>query len=253
MSAEPELTPKPPQAADMAQAGAAPLAGAGLYGKHPGYGDFLAAGLVRSAEEVLIPWLTQTLGQMREALGDGWAGVFDNAPPLRFWIGSGVAGPSGLRGALRPSRDSVGRRFPLMLVAPCPDGHPPVLSPDAAFFDAAEAQLAALSEGPMPPARDVVAGFGAAETQGAGESASFWAVNDTMPSDALLPSLVAAELRAAASRRSYWWVDGGEGRGRPSVMLAGPAMPDADALIWIMGGQRGAGVAADSASPFDEG
>ena len=90
------------------------MAATGIYGKHPGFGDFISAGLPALAESHMVPWWTALLSDTRDWLGDAWEPVWDNAQPIRFWIGGAVWGGPHLRGVARASRDKVGRRFPLL-------------------------------------------------------------------------------------------------------------------------------------------
>ncbi|WP_375286789.1 type VI secretion system-associated protein TagF [Sphingomonas sp.] len=79
-----------------------------LFGKLPAHGDFVARGLEPAAQVALDDWLSASLVDARDALGDGFEGAHDAAPAWRF-----VSQGSG--GALAPSVDAVGRRFPLWL------------------------------------------------------------------------------------------------------------------------------------------
>ena len=86
----------------------------GLFGKLPAHGDFVTRGdpaLVAPFEE----WLVRELGRMAAAR-DSLDAVLAHAPVWRFAVrreGTAVAG------ALMPSRDGVGRLFPLLLLAEC--------------------------------------------------------------------------------------------------------------------------------------
>src|SRR6056297_1529998 len=87
----------------------------GLFGKCPARGDFVSAGL---PPDILRPWEDWVAGLTADilaALGPEPGPAWDAAPPIRFWIGGGP--PRGLAaGILLPSRDKVGRRFPLTLL-----------------------------------------------------------------------------------------------------------------------------------------
>jgi type VI secretion system ImpM family protein len=79
-----------------------------LFGKLPAHGDFIARGLEPGERDALDRWLSEELAETRAALGPEFQERYDAAPPWRF------AGPDEA-GALAPSVDAAGRRFPLMV------------------------------------------------------------------------------------------------------------------------------------------
>jgi type VI secretion system protein ImpM len=85
----------------------------GFWGKLPSRGDFTRRGLPR---EFLAPWdawLSAMVAEARQHLGEAWETVWDAAPPCRFLLSPGLCGPSQAAGVWLPSRDRVGRMFPL--------------------------------------------------------------------------------------------------------------------------------------------
>jgi type VI secretion system protein ImpM len=84
-----------------------------LFGKLPAHGDFLSSGLSLGERQELDGWMSDELSQARSAFGDGFEAAFDTAPPWRF----AAAGPGGdwIAGAMAPSVDAAGRRFPVIL------------------------------------------------------------------------------------------------------------------------------------------
>ena len=82
-----------------------------LFGKLPGHGDFIARGLESDEQRSLDAWLSDELMQARAACGDRFEAAFDTARPWRF----ACAGDGWTAGALAPSTDSAGRRFPLLV------------------------------------------------------------------------------------------------------------------------------------------
>jgi type VI secretion system protein ImpM len=83
-----------------------------LFGKLPSAGDFLSRGLAAAERERLDLWLSAEMAAARERLGAGFESSFDAAPPWRFaWDEGG----SWAAGALAPSTDTVGRRFPILV------------------------------------------------------------------------------------------------------------------------------------------
>jgi type VI secretion system protein ImpM len=84
-----------------------------LFGKMPTHGDFVSRGLSLAEKSRLDAWLSQEMDLARERCGDLFEGRYDQAPPWCF------AGPDQdgrwAGGALCPSIDSAGRRFPLFV------------------------------------------------------------------------------------------------------------------------------------------
>ena len=86
-----------------------------LFGKLPAHGDFVARGLTPDVRAAWDDWTSAGLEQARQALGEAFEGLHDEAPPWRFVDGPGRFGPGWRAGALAPSVDSAGRRFLIML------------------------------------------------------------------------------------------------------------------------------------------
>jgi type VI secretion system protein ImpM len=80
-----------------------------VFGKLPAHGDFVARGLAAGERERLDAWLSASLADARDRLGEDFAERFDTAPPWRC-VGARA-------GAIAPSQDGAGRRFPLLLMA----------------------------------------------------------------------------------------------------------------------------------------
>lgn len=85
--------------------------GGAIFGKLPAHGDFIARGLAPDARDSLDDWLAASLADAREALGEGFDDAFDTAPPWRF---AHAEGDGWIAGAIAPSVDSVGRRYPIV-------------------------------------------------------------------------------------------------------------------------------------------
>lgn len=89
----------------------------GWFGKLPALGDFAGR---RLPPQFLAPWdawLQRALHASRGALGARWEAAWLEAPVWRFALAPGVCGGAGWAGALLPSADRVGRRFPLTIAA----------------------------------------------------------------------------------------------------------------------------------------
>jgi type VI secretion system ImpM family protein len=124
----------------------------GLFGKLPSKGDFVTRGLAPGFLAGFETWLAGIVDGARQSLGDGWAEIYDTAPLWRFWIGPKSGAPACV-GVLAASRDRVGRRFPLVILAEAgPDGsglpRPPIAGAPQDWFETVEAALAeAMAEG----------------------------------------------------------------------------------------------------------
>lgn len=83
-----------------------------LFGKLPAHGDFVSRGLVAGERDALDAWLTASLNDARAALGELFEDRYDRAPAWRF-----VEEEARRRsaGAIAPSVDSAGRRYPIYL------------------------------------------------------------------------------------------------------------------------------------------
>ncbi|AUH33522.1 type VI secretion system-associated protein TagF [Paracoccus tegillarcae] len=212
------------------------MASPGIYGKHPGFGDFISAGLPALAESHMVPWWTELLSATRDWMGDGWDAAWDTALPIRFWIGGAIWGGAHLRGVARASHDKVGRRFPLIAVAETA-GSPPMLESDQGFYRAVEMELAA----DLPSAEDLrgrlAARTGQANAAGpvdAAVSATFWAANPALDVAELLTQLDVTDRVRAVGARSYWWVAAGENRA--SAVLACDGLPQPGEMAWLLAG-----------------
>lgn len=82
-----------------------------MIGKLPSHGDFVARGIDARERDMLDRWLASSMETAREQLGEKFDETFDAAPPWRFaWHEDGWTA-----GALVPSVDASGRRFPLLV------------------------------------------------------------------------------------------------------------------------------------------
>lgn len=125
---------------------------AGVFGKLPARGDFLAHGLPASFTEPWHGWLARGLPAARLALGERLEPVYRVAPAWRFLLAPGIAGPDAAAGVLVPSVDAVGRAFPLTLarlLEPPPD--PLALLAGSAWLD----RLEAAARAALRPALDL--------------------------------------------------------------------------------------------------
>ncbi|NTF33716.1 type VI secretion system-associated protein TagF [Rhizobium skierniewicense] len=113
----------------------------GFFGKIPSHGDFISEGLDRELISAIDGWLRAGMHACADVFVDRWSAVFSTFPPIRFIIERGVWGRHAYTGVLMPSRDRVGRKYPLVILAQLGDfkDHPKALYLDETWFMAAEA------------------------------------------------------------------------------------------------------------------
>jgi type VI secretion system protein ImpM len=85
----------------------------GWYGKLPGAGDFAARGLPAQLQEQLESWIGNGLIQFRHRSPD-WSHLFTLASTWAMLIPRGIFCESALVGCIAPSRDRVGRLYPIV-------------------------------------------------------------------------------------------------------------------------------------------
>ena len=90
-------------------------ASAWLFGKIPAHGDFVSRGLPPAMHEALDLWLSAELARAR-ARFDDFDRRYQSAAPWHFVDRDPTGAWSG--GALCPSVDAVGRRYPILVAAP---------------------------------------------------------------------------------------------------------------------------------------
>ncbi len=88
----------------------------GLYGKLPGYGDFLTRNLSGEFLQVWDEWMQAYVSGSKEQIGEGWLDVYLTSPIWRFVLSVGVADKHNWAGVVMPSVDRVGRYFPFSII-----------------------------------------------------------------------------------------------------------------------------------------
>lgn len=216
------------------------VTGLGLFGKHPGYGDFLRHGFSDPVCDGLRRWADKRLHEVREEMGNRWGPFWDGAQELRFWIGGAVMGQP-VCGILRPSQDKVGRRYPLIVGLEGASVPAPVSDPDQTLYEKLSQHLATASPGHGAEALlegldEELAGI-ATETRSEAElNPILWAHHPGDNLDALLSATAHEDARRALLTRSYWWA--APSAGRHPVWLGQPGLPDAGALAWLLAGVK---------------
>lgn len=109
--------------------------GMGWYGKLPASGDFVHRGMSRSLVQWWDRWLLRGVGSLQRGGRDSEA-LYRQAPFWNFVIPSGLDIGLIQLGCIGPSRDRVGRCFPLTLVCAVPQVvyRPDVLAGSAAYY-----------------------------------------------------------------------------------------------------------------------
>lgn len=112
----------------------------GFFGKLPSHGDFLSEGLERDMVATLDAWIRGGLYACEQEFGAAWTDLFAASPPWRFIVEKGVWDNATHAGVMIPSRDRVGRSFPLIVMAQMHrfSYHPRTLFLDHTWFMAAE-------------------------------------------------------------------------------------------------------------------
>jgi type VI secretion system protein ImpM len=113
----------------------------GFFGKVPTHGDFVSKGFDHSLLSRLDAWIGAGLECCERELGPAWVDRFRRSPPWRFVIDRSLWSEAAMVGVLLPSRDRVGRHFPLVIAASVESfrGSAAQLCFDDKWFMAAEA------------------------------------------------------------------------------------------------------------------
>lgn len=150
-------------------------AGVGFFGKLPTAGDFVRRGLDARTLRALDDWCQAGLARAPSPAPDG---------RTRFWrfaCAAGALAPRALAGVLAPSRDVVGRCFPLFVAAERGDDGPGFDRDDVAWYDRVEILVAEASQGLLDAQNlaDGLRDLGAPRARDtAGAVASVWWMSD---------------------------------------------------------------------------
>ena len=231
--------------------------GAGFFGKLPMRGDFITRRLPRAVLRPFETWLEEVMAGYRGTQGDGWQAGFDIAPIWHFWIGPAVFGAT-CTGALMPSADRAGRRFPAVAMLADdpsgPDGEsilcppPPHVSPCREWHTACTALLratadhtdmaafeTALAALPRPAPTDPALAALARDPRRA-----LWAQAEPGGLEGLLDDTAGGDRLLAAAGRSYWWTglpgDTPDEAAPPAALIALEGLPDARVFAFMLGG-----------------
>lgn len=115
----------------------------GYFGKLPDRADFVTGRCPDGFLKLWEPFLMRGLARSRQELGGDWEDAYMTMPVWHFLLKpSRRNGASAVpfAGALMPSVDKVGRKFPLTVVAPV-DGAGVTCQPEQDWYDAVETVL----------------------------------------------------------------------------------------------------------------
>ena len=219
---------------------------AGFYGKHPGFGDFVTAGLSAPLNGRLEFWLNTVLPDLRDGVGGAWESHYDAAPQMRIWIGPLLCPEGrGFCGVMTAARDKVGRRFPLLAGVEGAGIAPPSVDPDQNIYDRIAGFLADYTRADED-ARGLAAMFGAAVLRGLEPAEplyapDFWAARRDGDVVRLWQDVAAADQIRAQADRSYLW----HADPAATALYVTQGLPGAAAFAWMMG--------ADYTPPTPEG
>lgn len=216
----------------------APQPGAGFYGKLPSRGDFVSRNLPSSLVLAWDRWLSASVAESRREIGAAWLERYLLAPPWRFALSPGVAGPTGWMGVMLTSVDAVGRAFPLVLAAGLPAGTGlGRLSgdPSAALERLERLGLSMIHAGRDPEgAVEEVARLGEAAVAAATAPVARrpvgpgWAT-DGRPEASIAVRMTMTVRTASFEERSLWWHEGWAG-GTPRTMVF-DGLPDPSLFV----------------------
>ena len=209
---------------------------AGFYGKHPGFGDFVTAGLSAALVGRLEHWLNVMLPDLRDGVADAWEAHYDAAPLMRIWIGP-LLGPEGrgFCGVMIAARDKVGRRFPLLAGVEGAAIAPPSVEPGQGIYEKIESFLTGYARA-EEDARGLAAMFGAAvlpDLPAADplEAPDFWAARRDGDVVRLWQDVAEADrIRAQADRTYLWHADPAA-----TTLYVTQGLPGAAVFAWMMG------------------
>ena len=206
----------------------------GVTGKHPAWGDFIGGGLSIAVQDRIDRWLRESLAAIRTDWGEEWDAAYDASPVIGFWFGSHLAGETGpVTGLIVPSRDKVGRRFPLVVAVAGADMPAPVLAPPGPLYAALWSVIEGFQRGPGQEVADLafalMGAVGDLPPAPAFEP-GFWAARADSDMAQLWSDVAAVDHARAAAGRSYLWVQGAGG----SAVHAAGGLPDHAMLGWLM-------------------
>jgi type VI secretion system protein ImpM len=205
----------------------------GLYGKHPAFGDFVTGGLPADTQSTLESWLNRMLPALRDIDETTWQDRFDGAPEVRFWFGAGLV-PGGFCGVMRPAKDKVGRRFPMVAGVTHCGQMSPMLDSSVLLYDEIGVALDSFKRGSGDGAPEFAAHLlnMTAPVIALREDSTpdFWAARPDGDLGRLAGDIAVADHDRAGVHRSYMWVNGPGG----VAIHAADQLQSADVMNWLI-------------------
>ncbi len=196
----------------------------GLHGKLPAKRDFVAVSAPKRFIRIWEPWVEQGMTESRaHGCEAEWKRAFSSAPVWRFWLGPALCGET-ITGAFMPSRDSLGRLFPLTLIGVAEKGEaltPPDVDCRDPWFKEVEGFLRATRDGQAPfettlEALGALASLAQAEASRQGDTRAAFRTTDVGGGFFSLARNFTALRRkrnnSLPAKATYWWTLGGGGR-----------------------------------------
>jgi len=120
----------------------------GYYGKIAAHGGFISNRLPQTFTAVWHDWSVQLVNSCAHSYPDHMDSMWYQLPGYRFALSSGVAGENVWIGLLIPSRDTVGRKFPLCVARPLPATTLPgtALTANESYFRALESTIGVIDD-----------------------------------------------------------------------------------------------------------
>jgi type VI secretion system protein ImpM len=201
--------------------------GPGFFGKTPAVGDFVRVNLPAEVCAALDAQFSDAMDLGRRRHGGDWPGLFAAAPVWRYALHPPRLKGVAVVGAVAPSRDRVGRLYPLAVMAALPAGADIAVAPFAC-----DGWFAAVEDG----LRRATAGLTGAQ----GLNDALRAVGRPDPDPAFPPEMcrrLLAEHAAAAppDGAGLWWSLGG-GAEEEACLAAWPGLPPVDRLTALFDG-----------------
>lgn len=220
----------------------------GIYGKLPGYGDFIFRNLKASFINPWDTWLQNYISVTKEQLGNNWLDIYLTSPIWRFVFSPGVIDTNVYAGIMMPSVDRVGRYFPISVVNVLPGSVTPVelLLEDNGWFNAMEVQCLAALNGELD-ADELVANVSGLEVKikskyqatmdlgGSGPMAFQLGACDPGQIQTLLPYYLNASLSSALSSFSVWMTSGSEYI--PPILFSSQGLPQVGSAASMLDGR----------------
>lgn len=205
----------------------------GLYGKHTSFGDFVTGGLPQEVQDALEAWLHKMLPALRDLDEPTWQARFDNAPEVRVWFGAGLIS-GGFCGVMRPAKDKVGRRFPMIAGVTNCGQLSPMLDGGEVLYDAIGDALDTFQrrsgDGASEFAAHLLNMTAPVIALREDDAPDFWAARPDGDLARLAEDIATADHDRAAVQRSYMWVRGPGGL----AIHAADQLQSADVMNWLI-------------------